>query len=197
MRDHKTRKSPLFQSARASKARINPVATAAPTLDHAQLTCFPPVSPRFAGSAGSRCRSWLGLASPQRRPRAISAPPTHDSSDEPQNCFQKQPEWVSHSRTSAAALRLKIRLLHVAPLHKRVMQWSCPTRGCERKLRENIFPTTEDTGLSGPARNASTALQLLEYPPEQRLVCVPFQHTQPERTQVMEFSRKPIGRATG
>src|SRR5690242_13540278 len=108
-----------------------------------------------------------------------------DSLAEPQDCFQKRPEWVSRSRTLAAARCLESRLLG-APPHKRGIRWNCQTRDSEKTLAEDTLPTPADGGLSGAARIASSAPRLLECRPEQRLVYVPRPHSWLCRKQVME-----------
>src|SRR5258708_38442731 len=107
-------------------------------------------------------------------PRAIAALPTPiDSLGEPQDRFQRQPECISRSRTSAGVRHQENRRL-VGPAHKRAIQWNCQTTDSEKKVAEDTLPSSADGGLSGPARIASSAPRLLECHPEQRLVFVPF-----------------------
>src|SRR6267154_6191370 len=124
-------------------------------------------------------------------PRAIAARPTSiDSLGEPQDRFQRQPECVSRSRTSAGARYLENRRL-VGPPHKRAIQWNCPTTDSEKKLAEDTLPTSADGGLPGPARIASSTPRLLECRPEERLVCVPFSRASLYSNHVMELRLIP------
>src|SRR5882757_1641464 len=124
-------------------------------------------------------------------PRAIAALPTPiDSLGEPQDRFQRQPECISRSRTSAGARYPENRRL-VDPAHKRAIQWNCQTTDSEKKVAEDTLPTPADGALSGPARIASSAPRPLECRPEQRLVCVPFPRACLYANQVMELRLIP------